>query len=261
MKRVRVMLADDNETMLANLVHFLSQKQDIEMVATVKNGADAKEKIVLLRPDVLVLDLIMPQQDGYAVLRSMRTLGIRDVRVIILSGLTRDGMIRSAMDLGAYYYLSKPIDLELLYQYIVEEDRFSDIEELNYTHLRPKADPNVLLDIMITETVGISMRNSGGRYLHTAVKLAGSMDSLNGRITKELYPAVAQLHDTDASRVERAIRYSIERAWTRGPMRDSGLFHTVKPPSNGEVIMALAKAHQAQSGYAVLSGHQDMYPL
>ncbi len=241
MDRLRVMVVEDNREIQQSIVRYLSAKEDIEVVAVAANGVEARRLVMQTKPDVLVLDIIMPLQDGFAVMRQLRDEGIGDMRIIVLSGIARDSLIRQAMELGAYYYLVKPFDPELLYSYIVQKDSFDD-DMLGAVQPLP-LDESAALDKLLGETMGIPMHTKGGRYLHAAVRIAAELGSLSGRITKEVYPAVAQLYDTGISQVERAIRHAIEMAWTNGSMRKSGLFPANMRPTNGAVIGVLAARH------------------
>lgn len=241
MQRTRVMVVEDDLTVQQSIVRYLGSKSDIRIVAVASDGVEAQVLVELTRPDVLVLDIVMPLQDGFAVMRRIREKGLTDIRIIIYSGYVRDHLIRQAMDLGAYYFLMKPFDFDLLHDYINHKDRYSDMN-LGYLK-RSHIDETKALDMLLGEIVGIPIHTKGGRYLHAAVRIACDMDSISGRITKEIYPAVAHLFGTNPSQVERAIRHATQIAWDRGNMKRCRLFSGSERPTNGEVISVLTGKH------------------
>jgi two-component system response regulator (stage 0 sporulation protein A) len=94
--------------------------------------------------------------------------------------------------------------------------------------------------------MGVPANIKGYRYLITAIELCiGDMDML-GSVTKLLYPTIAKRYDTTPSRVERAIRHSIEVAWNRGQIDvlDAVFGYTINTrkgkPTNSEFIAMLS---------------------
>lgn len=68
MEKIRVMLAEDNQSILRLLSDFLSGKPEIELVAAVSDGAAILDAVRENGPDVLVMDVIMPRKDGFMAL-------------------------------------------------------------------------------------------------------------------------------------------------------------------------------------------------
>ena len=71
MDKIRVMLADDNLSLLRALTESLSRKSEIEVVSAVSDGAAILESVRERTPDVLIMDLIMPRKDGFMVLEEL----------------------------------------------------------------------------------------------------------------------------------------------------------------------------------------------
>ena len=98
----------------------------------------------------------------------------------------------------------------------------------------------------IIHEIGVPAHIKGYQYLRSAIVIAvGDMDILNS-ITKQLYPTIAQMYGTTASRVERAIRHAIEVAWSRGKIETiNELFgYTISAgkgkPTNSEFVALIA---------------------
>lgn len=242
MEKTRVMLADDNRSLLKLLSDYLGRQSDIELAGTVSDGMEIPEKVIEWAPDVLVLDIIMPRQDGFM---ALERLGEPDFpvkpKVIVLTGLARDDFIMRAIRLGAGYYMVKPFDLRLLYERIVEIAR----ERSETAPSLPEPPGEESVDEKITNlflALGIPAHIKGYQYLREAVRMVLENHDVINRITKELYPAVARRYDTSASKVERAMRHAISVAWTRGrldtvnQMVGYKVFRREDKPTNGEFI-------------------------
>lgn len=242
MDKIRVMLADDNRSLLKLLSDYLSRQPDIELVGAVYDGMEIPEKVIEWAPDMLVMDIIMPRQDGFMALEK---LGRPDFpvkpRVIVLTGLARDDFIVRAIRLGASYYMVKPFDMHLLYARIVEIA--GNRQEASQPVSSQEGGESV--DEQITNlflALGIPAHIKGYQYLREAVRMVLENHDVINRITKELYPAVARRFDTSASKVERAMRHAIGVAWTRGridavnQMYGTKVFRREDKPTNGEFI-------------------------
>lgn len=101
--------------------------------------------------------------------------------------------------------------------------------------------------VKILRKLGIPASLEGYRYLKTALEFSLSDEAIVFQITNRLYPAIAKVYGTTASRVERAIRHAIEVGWDRGniDIQDSLFGYTVSRkshrPTNSEFIAAVAE--------------------
>ncbi len=83
--KTRIVIADDHAVLRESLAALLGTREDFEVVGTASNGTEAVELVKLHHPDVLVLDLFMPDTDGFEVLRTLERAGIR-VASVVLTG-------------------------------------------------------------------------------------------------------------------------------------------------------------------------------
>jgi len=106
---LRVLVVDDTIVFRRAVSDALSQEPGIEVVGTASNGRLALGRIAELKPDLLTLDIEMPEMNGIEVLRAISTAG-HDVGTIVLSSLTTRGgeMTMRALELGAFDFLTKP---------------------------------------------------------------------------------------------------------------------------------------------------------
>lgn len=107
---MRILIIDDDPGM-TSLVHHLLSAEGYE-VLTAMTGEDGLQKIREHNPDLVILDLMLPVQDGWDVCKTIRTFS--DVPILILSALNGALYIASALDAGADDYLVKPVPNNML---------------------------------------------------------------------------------------------------------------------------------------------------
>ncbi|MDN5764572.1 MAG: response regulator transcription factor [Humibacillus sp.] len=103
---IRVVVADDQTVIREALAMMLDLEDDIDVVATAENGAVAVERVLALRPDVLLTDLRMPVMDGAAATAQVAERA-PDTAVIVLTTFDDEASILSALQAGARGYLTK----------------------------------------------------------------------------------------------------------------------------------------------------------
>jgi two-component system chemotaxis response regulator CheB len=106
---LKVLIVDDTIVYRKIVNDVLSQLPDVEVVGSAHNGKAAITKITSLKPDILTLDIEMPEMNGLEVLQYIRDKGL-DVGAVMLSTLTHEGgeMTMKALDLGAFDFILKP---------------------------------------------------------------------------------------------------------------------------------------------------------
>jgi NarL family two-component system response regulator LiaR len=102
----RVLLVDDHAVVRGGLHFFLDGVVDIEVVGEASNGAEALEKATELAPDVIVMDMKMPEMDGIAATRQIHQR-FPHVRVLVLTSFTEGELVQQALNAGAIGYLLK----------------------------------------------------------------------------------------------------------------------------------------------------------
>ncbi|MFF0341882.1 response regulator [Kribbella sp. NPDC004875] len=108
---IRVVLADDHPVVRAGLEALLTSLSGIEVVGVASNGREAVREVVTTRPDVAVLDLQMPDLDGFAATREL-TRTVPEVAVLVLTMFEDDDSVFAAMRAGARGYLVKGAEQE-----------------------------------------------------------------------------------------------------------------------------------------------------
>lgn len=109
------LLVIDDDTAVTDLLSLLLKSQGFEVLAT-NNSSDGLSMIRETQPDLVILDLMMPEMDGWEVCRSVRQFS--QIPIIILSALNDPSMIASVLDAGADDYLTKPTPSRVLVAHI-----------------------------------------------------------------------------------------------------------------------------------------------
>nr|WP_232805530.1 response regulator transcription factor [Glycomyces xiaoerkulensis] len=107
-----MLIVDDEALIRSGFTHILDTAEDIEVVDAV-SGAEAMDKIIALRPDVVLLDIRMPDVDGLAILERLRDLS-RPPVTAVLTTFDTDEYVDAALRLGAAGFLLKDTDPEHL---------------------------------------------------------------------------------------------------------------------------------------------------
>lgn len=118
-KRIRLQLVDDHEVVRSGLSALLGQHDDLEIVGEAGTVAGALESAERLKPDVVLLDVRLPDGSGFEACRSLHKL-TPPVKVIILTAFADDEIVMQAIGSGAEGYLLKEIDEQGLVRAIKE---------------------------------------------------------------------------------------------------------------------------------------------
>ncbi|MGD2079417.1 MAG: response regulator transcription factor, partial [Chloroflexota bacterium] len=110
---IRVMLVDDHDMVRRGLAAFLQVKPDLQLVGEARDGGEALDVCRQVQPDVILMDLIMPEMDGAAATKAIRDR-YPSVQVIALTSFQEKDLIRDALEAGAIGYLLKNVTVDEL---------------------------------------------------------------------------------------------------------------------------------------------------
>lgn len=227
--KIKVVIADDNKQLSNVLEKYLSSETDFEVVGIAKNGTEVLELIREKKPDLLLLDIIMPELDGLGVLEKLKSMDIEPLKVIVLSTIGQDHVTQRAVRLGADYYIVKPFDMSVLVKRIRQlfngDDFYIDMEERISEELIK---------------MGIHANLKGYIYLRDAIKIVYMEKGTRPSITKDIYPAIAKKYDTEPHLVKSAIEHAIEVALSRSEGNINKLFDKSNS-TNGEFISMIVE--------------------
>ncbi len=263
-KTVKIIIADDNRNFCAMLQNYLQSQEHIRIVGVANNGLEAWELIQNQEPDLIILDLVMPNLDGLGVMERInsRTTMARP-KIIMQTAFGQESLTHQAMMLGVDYFILKPYDLEILSKRIhsltqdlptTAPSQFSSSSSAYPSMSTIGNEHNLVSEVTaIMHQIGIPAHVKGYQYIREAILMVVEDVSLIGAVTKELYPGIAKKFDTASSRVERGIRHAIELAWERGQKdtlkRIFGYSMNIErqKPTNSEFIALLADKLRIQS--------------
>ena len=122
----RILIAEDNAEIRALVSSILVEEG--HKVSVAQNGQQGLDMLMEDPPDILVLDIMMPQMDGYSVLKELKSAGVKDqMKILILTAKTSESDWVRGYKLGADSYLTKPFDTDELINAI--EDLLSSTKE------------------------------------------------------------------------------------------------------------------------------------
>ncbi len=219
------------------LKEYFLKREGFEVVGTSSDGEEVVNSVVKLQPDILIMEVMLSKLDGFAVFEKIKVLKEKTPKVIFISSLSHSGFVTKALQMGASYFMIKPINPENL------ESRINEILS------SPASQENKQLDEKISNifiSIGIPAHIKGYQFLREAVKLAVEEPEIISSITKKLYPTIAERFETSSSKVERGMRHAIEVAWNRGKIENINnifglkIYNRNEKPTNGELIALIA---------------------
>ncbi len=141
-KLVTALVVDDQEIVRKGVCALLESTGSVHVVGEAENGKVALACIEALHPDIVLLDMKMPEMDGFETLRALRTKD-SDTRVLILSMFAEDAYVLEARALGANGYILKDAGVKTLSQgidrIIAGEEFFPEIK-VRFDHTKPSVD-------------------------------------------------------------------------------------------------------------------------
>jgi len=110
---IRVMLVDDHNVVRSGLATFLRAYDDLELVGEARNGREAVELCRQAKPDVILMDLMMPEMDGIAATRAILA-EYPDIKIIAMTSFEDEQLVHGVLAAGAISYLLKNVASEEL---------------------------------------------------------------------------------------------------------------------------------------------------
>jgi len=110
---IRVLIVDDHDMVRAGLATFLEVSDDLELIGEARNGRDALRACEQSLPDVVLMDLVMPEMDGVTATKEIRTRWPH-VQVVALTSFQDGDLVQQALQAGAIGYLLKNTNIQAL---------------------------------------------------------------------------------------------------------------------------------------------------
>ena len=253
--KLKIMVVDDNKEFVKILTTYINSENDMEVICSSYDGLNVVSMMKKYGPDIVLLDIIMPEKDGLAVLEEINEKVENKPLIVMMSAIGQERITQKALSLGAMYYVVKPFDLATLTERLREligitSSSVFEKGKGNYSFKsQVKSKKIAPIEVRVTNLihdVGVPAHIKGYQYLREAIIMSVQNEEVINAVTKTLYPSLAKAFKTTPSRVERAIRHAIEVAWNRGQIEvhDKIFGYTVNSnkgkPTNSEFIAMLA---------------------
>lgn len=246
--RTTLLIADDNPNARRALVDQFDSEPGFAVLGEAKHGVETLELVQALRPDLLILDDVLPHLDGLGVLTQLGP--VSRPKVLLLLSCASDNLIPLYHQHGANYCLLRPVTPKV----VVERAALimgRQVAVFEQHGARPVPNPRTVTDLL--RLTGVPAHLQGYRYLRDAVQYVLDSGGILCGMTKELYPAIARKHSTEPARVERSIRHAIEVAWNRADLTElhrlfgATINHSRGKPTNSEFVAMLADHLRSQA--------------
>ncbi len=195
---LKVLFADKSAAFSDHAAQELSALFEVQVC---KNGKEALEAYFTFQPDMLVLELELPQLDGICILRTLRSAGHSLPVLAMTTTLSSTYVQQNLARFGVEFLLPKPCTVAAVVSKL--QEMACSLENREWTAAEQVT--NLLLDL------GFSAKGSAFRYLYDAICMLMADRTLF--LTKVVYVEIAKRYGTTKNAVERAIRCAIEKAW------------------------------------------------
>lgn len=238
---LKVVVTGEGTDFGRNCVNLL-RSYGCEVSLCQKDGKALLSKIENSSPDVVVMDAFMSGIDALGVTEELKSKDGSPL-IMVMSSSDNQRFEQELLSAGADYYFLKPFDIEMLAR------RITQLSSRKSTSIEPRKSEDAELQVTVSEImhqIGVPAHIKGYNYLREAIILSINDREMMSSVTKILYPTVAKMYGTTASRVERAIRHAIEVAWDRGDIDvlSSYFGYTIQntrgKPTNSEFIAMIS---------------------
>lgn len=219
MKKFAILLVERTAAELEYTRSCLSHNSRYQIISSCTSCAEAYTLTRLYHPDLIICEMITANGGGIDLLRQIATMPRRP-SFLLTSKMANDMLLNSAASAGADFFLMKPFTQRQL------ENAVQMI--LQWRTPAPPQSPSSVQMHRINRLLidsGIPSHTYGYRYLASSLQLLVENPALLSSLTKQLYVQVAEIHHTNASRVERDMRHAIHATCERNgvPSQSNGV--------------------------------------
>ena len=221
-ENIRVVICEDNDAIRELVSEYIKGTEGLTLAGEFAYARLAYEYLALHGADVLILDLIMPEIDGFMFMRQLGELQSKP-KIIVTSAFFSNDAIKLAADLGANQFLAKP---------------FSLTELLERIWLLSSSGPIDKADFLLC-CAGFLKSHKGYEYVKQGAEIYRGAGKI--LISKDVYPKIAKDNDTGVANVEKDIRIASEYAYTHNKRGYERVFNTDCKLTNTELIGRLGE--------------------
>lgn len=242
----KVLIVNKDTSLYLECKNILKE-HSIQLIRVECDASKILSEIYSHTPEFVILDSSSPNLDIFEIVRVINASSLESKpKFVVLTDFLNQMMQQQLIKSGVYYSLIKPIEPDNLCHSLLQ---FRGRDFLEFEASLTKPIPKIDVEAMVTDIIhqiGVPAHIKGYHYLRKAIMLSIDNEEYLHAITKQLYPEIAKFFDTTSSRVERAIRHSIEVAWDRGDVDVLNSFfgytihNTRGKPTNSEFIAMIS---------------------
>lgn len=221
-KVIDIVIADSDTKFINTFCEYVKGEIGLSVVDFVNSGEDVLTSLKRNKPDVLILDALLPVVDGLGVLRRLQNHPGLKPLIIMASNFSQDIYVQTAMSLGADYYMLKPINFEYLFEqirFLARGTKAGLPTPMQSAGINALIYDNQAMSEEITKILhqlGVPAHLYGHNYLREAILMVLHDRSLATRLSKSVYPLIGRKYGKSIASVEKAMRNALDTAWLRG---------------------------------------------
>ena len=238
-----VLIADADFVFAKQLSRALEEIEKFQVIDIALNGKQAVRMVEERHPDVLVMDILLPELDGLSVLETIGSVVPHPI-VIATSAFISNYVTVSVMNLGVRQLIKKPCDAESVAASVERACR-----------ILPRKGPENDRRCLIANTlhdVGVPANIKGYSYLIDALELTIANPDATLSMTQSIYTPIARQYGVQPEQVSKSIKRAIDIAWDRGDLDTLQSYfgytvsNTLGMPTNGEFIAIIGETLRFQ---------------
>ena len=230
-ERIKILIADSDIKRMKSIACVLEADGMIEVKKCVQSGKAALKEIISDKYNLAIICISLTENDGLWVLEELQKSNSNSTKVIAVNDFGNTKISEIVIKLGADYCITKPFDKEIIKKRI--------LQLCEYDGTKPEIKKSY--EVKISEFIGklgVKPNLKGYRYLKFAIPYIIANNHGIDVITKELYPEIAKVFNTEPKSVERNIRNCIELSWATAADKYRNIFgyEFKKRPTNKEFL-------------------------
>ena len=239
-KSFKIIIADGDFSYSTLVGNSLSER-GFENIKLITDFSSFSDDVLSYKPDIILMDVVLPCVDGLAFIKGLKDLfgDEKTPEVIVASAFYNERYIKESSAHGVFGYFIKPVFHSVIADAIENacENKRGALSGVTYGSFgkssisiveEPVSAPSFSVDfgntqrkliVKVTQLLhdmGIPAHLCGHDYLRDAILMVMESNEVSGRMTKEIYPEIANKYKKSPQSVERAIRTALDVAWTRG---------------------------------------------
>jgi len=240
MEKIKFLMSDTAAD-VTTLCRTALEQKGVDVTVVEKDGHKVLQKMLALRPQVVLLDAFMPGLDAITVKQRYHAAGEARTVFFVTGAFQNEQVEQELLDAGFAFYFVKPFDEGVLAARVLKASAGAERRTSNVV-----LNSDELTVTEILHQIGVPAHIKGYQFLRDAILLTIEDGEYINAVTKRLYPEIAKKNGTTASRVERAIRHAIEVAWDRGDVDTLNSYfgytiHNLRgKPTNSEFIAMIS---------------------